>query len=542
MKYRYIIAAVVAAAQVMAVPAKSKPAEQPFVFSPEQKLRLTERIIENYYVDSVDMNRTVEEGIISMLRTLDPHSSYSNREETIEMTETLGGGFSGVGISFNMLRDTLFVVSTVIGGPCEKVGMLAGDRIIVANDTLMSGAGRSTSDVRKILRGPKGTTVRMKVQRQNEPELIDFVVTRDEIPIYSVDAHYMAAPGVGYIKIVRFAESTEKEVKDALKALKKQGMKRLIIDLQGNGGGYMNAAVAVAQLFLDKGDEIVYTKGLRVQPSYYSAASTGPYRDIEVVTMVDQSSASASEILAGAFQDNDRGVVIGRRTFGKGLVQRPFPFPDGSMIRLTTAHYYTPSGRSIQKPYDEGEEDYNKDLYRRLQSGELTDSTMSVAHPDSLRFTTSNGRVVYGGGGITPDIFVPLDTTRVTPYYRDLVAKGVLNRYCLQYVDSRRKQLKSDFKTVDDFACGFKVTDEMMTGLAQMAEADSVKAVPDEVAASRDYLSTIVKALIGRDLFDSSAYYQVANPLNPMYLRAVEVINDTRRMQSVLASPDYAVE
>lgn len=404
MKYRYIIAAVVAAVQVMAVPAKSKPAEQPFVFSPEQKLRLTERIIENYYVDSVDMNRTVEEGIISMLRTLDPHSSYSNREETIEMTETLGGGFSGVGISFNMLRDTLFVVSTVIGGPCEKVGMLAGDRIIVANDTLMSGAGRSTSDVRKILRGPKGTTVRMKVQRQNEPELIDFVVTRDEIPIYSVDAHYMAAPGVGYIKIVRFAESTEKEVKDALKALKKQGMKRLIIDLQGNGGGYMNAAVAVAQLFLDKGDEIVYTKGLRVQPSYYSAASTGPYRDIEVVTMVDQSSASASEILAGAFQDNDRGVVIGRRTFGKGLVQRPFPFPDGSMIRLTTAHYYTPSGRSIQKPYDEGEEDYNKDLYRRLQSGELTDSTMSVAHPDSLRFTTSNGRVVYGGGGITPDI------------------------------------------------------------------------------------------------------------------------------------------
>lgn len=542
MKYSYIIAAVVAAAQVMAVPAKSKPAEQPFVFSPEQKLRLTERIIENYYVDSVDMNRTVEEGIISMLRTLDPHSSYSNREETIEMTETLGGGFSGVGISFNMLRDTLFVVSTVIGGPCEKVGMLAGDRIIVANDTLMSGAGRSTSDVRKILRGPKGTTVRMKVQRQNEPELIDFVVTRDEIPIYSVDAHYMAAPGVGYIKIVRFAESTEKEVKDALKALKKQGMKRLIIDLQGNGGGYMNAAVAVAQLFLDKGDEIVYTKGLRVQPSYYSAASTGPYRDIEVVTMVDQSSASASEILAGAFQDNDRGVVIGRRTFGKGLVQRPFPFPDGSMIRLTTAHYYTPSGRSIQKPYDEGEEDYNKDLYRRLQSGELTDSTMSVAHPDSLRFTTSNGRVVYGGGGITPDIFVPLDTTRVTPYYRDLVAKGVLNRYCLQYVDSRRKQLKSDFKTVDDFACGFKVTDEMMTGLAQMAEADSVKAFPDEVAASRDYLSTIVKALIGRDLFDSSAYYQVANPLNPMYLRAVEVINDTRRMQSVLASPDYAVE
>ena len=542
MKYRYIIAAVVAAVQVMAVPAKSKPAEQPFVFSPEQKLRLTERIIENYYVDSVDMNRTVEEGIISMLRTLDPHSSYSNREETIEMTETLGGGFSGVGISFNMLRDTLFVVSTVIGGPCEKVGMLAGDRIIVANDTLMSGAGRSTSDVRKILRGPKGTTVRMKVQRQNEPELIDFVVTRDEIPIYSVDAHYMAAPGGGDIKIVRFAESTEKEVKDALKALKKQGMKRLIIDLQGNGGGYMNAAVAVAQLFLDKGDEIVYTKGLRVQPSYYSAASTGPYRDIEVVTMVDQSSASASEILAGAFQDNDRGVVIGRRTFGKGLVQRPFPFPDGSMIRLTTAHYYTPSGRSIQKPYDEGEEDYNKDLYRRLQSGELTDSTMSVAHPDSLRFTTSNGRVVYGGGGITPDIFVPLDTTRVTPYYRDLVAKGVLNRYCLQYVDSRRKQLKSDFKTVDDFACGFKVTDEMMTGLAQMAEADSVKAVPDEVAASRDYLSTIVKALIGRDLFDSSAYYQVANPLNPMYLRAVEVINDTRRMQSVLASPDYAVE
>lgn len=534
------VAAIVAVS--LALSAKNKAPENPFVFSPEQKLRLTERIIENYYVDSIDIDRTVEEGIISMLRTLDPHSSYSNREETIEMTETLSGGFSGVGISFNMLRDTLFVVSTTIGGPSEKVGLQAGDRILVANDTVMSGAGRSTSDVRKVLRGPKGTKVRMKVRRSNVPDLIDFVVTRDEIPIYSVDAHYMADPHTGYIKIVRFAESTEKEVKEALKALKKQGMQRLIIDLQGNGGGYMNAAVGVAQLFLDKDDEIVYTKGVRVHPSYFNAVTTGPYRDIEVVTMVDQSSASASEILSGAFQDNDRGVVIGRRTFGKGLVQRPFPFPDGSMIRLTTARYYTPSGRSIQKPYADGEDDYNKDVYRRLQSGELTDSTLTVSHPDSLRFTTRNGRVVYGGGGITPDIFVPLDTTRVTPYYRDLVAKGVLNRYCLQYVDSRRKQLKSDYKTVDKFIHGFKVSDAMLADLYSMAVADSVKAEPDAVAGSREYLSTIVKALIGRDLFDSSAYYQIANPLNPIYIRAIEVINDPRRMRSLLAPPDYAME
>ena len=542
MNYHHMFVAALIAALPFSVSAKNKAPEQPFVFSPEQKLRLTERIIENYYVDSIDIDRTVEEGIISMLRTLDPHSTYSNREETIEMTETLSGGFSGVGISFNMLRDTLFVVSTTIGGPSEKVGLLAGDRIIMANDTLMSGAGLSTSDVRKILRGPKGSKVMMQVRRSNVSELIDFVVTRDEIPIYSVDAHYMADPHTGYIKIVRFAESTEKEVKDALKALKKQGMQRLIIDLQGNGGGYMNAAVGVAQMFLNEGDEIVYTKGVRVHPAYFNAVSTGPYRDIDVVTMVDQSSASASEILSGAFQDNDRGVVIGRRTFGKGLVQRPFPFPDGSMIRLTTSRYYTPSGRSIQKPYADGEDDYNKDVYRRLQSGELTDSTLAVSHPDSLRFTTRNGRVVYGGGGITPDIFVALDTTRVTPYYRDLVAKGVLNRFCLQYVDSRRKQLKSDFNTVDKFIHGFKVTDAMLADLYSMAVADSVKAQPDQVSASRDYLSTIVKALIGRDLFDSSAYYQIANPLNPIYLRAVEVINDPKRMRSILAPPDYAME
>ena len=270
--YMMPVAAIVAVS--LALSAKNKAPENPFVFSPEQKLRLTERIIENYYVDSIDIDRTVEEGIISMLRTLDPHSSYSNREETIEMTETLSGGFSGVGISFNMLRDTLFVVSTTIGGPSEKVGLQAGDRILVANDTVMSGAGRSTSDVRKVLRGPKGTKVRMKVRRSNVPDLIDFVVTRDEIPIYSVDAHYMADPHTGYIKIVRFAESTEKEVKEALKALKKQGMQRLIIDLQGNGGGYMNAAVGVAQLFLDKDDEIVYTKGVRVHPSYFNAVTT----------------------------------------------------------------------------------------------------------------------------------------------------------------------------------------------------------------------------------------------------------------------------
>lgn len=542
MKSRFLFTAALAAALISVVSAKSKSPQQPFDFSPEQKLRLTERIIENYYVDTIDIDHTVEEGIISMLRTLDPHSSYTNREETIEMTETLSGGFSGVGISFNMLNDTLFVVSTTIGGPSEKVGLLAGDRIIMANDSVMSGTGKSTSDVRKILRGPKGSKVRMKVRRNGEPELLDFIVIRDEIPIYSVDAHYMADPHTGYIKIVRFAESTEKEVKEALKALEKQGMQRLIIDLQGNGGGYMNAAVAVAQLFLDKDDEIVYTKGAKVYPAYFKAVSTGPYRTIDVVTMVDQTSASASEILSGAFQDNDRGVVIGRRTFGKGLVQRPFPFPDGSMIRLTTSRYYTPSGRCIQKPYADGEDDYNKDVYRRLQNGELTDSTLAVSHPDSLRFTTRNGRVVYGGGGITPDIFVPLDTTRTTPYYRELVAKGVLNRFCLHYVDSRRKQLKSEYKTVDKFVNGFKVSDAMLAELYAMAVTDSIKALPDYANGHREYLMTIVKALIGRDLFDSSAYYRIANPLNPIYRRAIEIINDPKRIQSLLAPPDYALE
>lgn len=510
-----------------------------YQYSPEYKIRMAEHIIESFYVDSADVDKAVEAGIIAMLGTLDPHSTYTNAEETRELNEPLQGGFSGIGISFNMLNDTLYVVSTVAGGPSEKVGISAGDRIIFANDTLMSGAKRNNTFVRSILRGPKGTPVNLKVKRGAATELIDFRVVRDEIPIYSVDASYMAAPGVGYIRISRFAEDTPKEVATALKNLRKEGMKQLIIDLEGNGGGYMNAATLLSDMFLNRGETIVFTKGARQPANYFRADGSGEYKDIDIVILVDQTSASASEILSGAIQDNDRGVIVGRRTFGKGLVQRPFPFPDGSMIRLTTSRYYTPSGRSIQKPYDHGDAEYRNELTQRLKSGELTSDSATSEHPDSLRYFTRGGRPVYGGGGISPDIHVALDTTFFTNYYRDVVARGILNRYVLSYVDDNRATLKKNYPNEDSFISKFTVTPAMIEGLNRLAESDSIKIDPEQLELSRERLSLFIKALIGRDLFEPATYYKVANTSNPSFRTALDILADTKRYGEILRGTDF---
>lgn len=506
-----------------------------FSFPPQKKLQYAEQIIEGYYVDTVNTNAIVEDAIVAMLKKLDPHSTYTNAEETRELTEPLQGNFSGIGIQFNMLTDTLYVIQTVAGGPSERVGILPGDRIIFAQDTLIAGVKMKNSEVMKLLRGKKGSTARVKVLRKGVPELIDFNIVRDDIPIYSVDAAYMAAPEVGYVRISRFAESTAKELETALKKLKKQGMKNLIIDLEENGGGYLNAATDIADMFLNRGDLVVYTKGDKTRPSNYTTTRNGQYTDGRLVVMVNQYSASASEILSGAIQDQDRGVVVGRRTFGKGLVQRPFPFPDGSMIRLTVARYYTPSGRCIQKPYSSGDDkNYDTDILNRYNHGELSNAD-SIHMPDSLRYYTLKSlRPVYGGGGIMPDIFVPIDTTTYSNYYRDLVAKGAINRVCTDYIDSHREMLKKEYRTEDSFIDNFKVSDSLIEQLKAVGEKEGVKFNAEQFAVSEPTIRRILKALIARDLFEQRSYYRVANEGNPVYREALRIINEPKEYSKIL--------
>ena len=512
-------------------------------FPPIQKLNYAEQIIEKFYVDTVNSGDIVEAGIVAMLKKLDPHSTYTNPEETRELTEPLQGNFSGIGIQFNMLNDTLYVVQTVPGGPSEKVGLLAGDRILSANDTIISGVKKKNTDIQKILRGPKGSVVNVNVLRKGAKGPIEFRIVRDDIPIASVDASFMASPGVGYIRVSRFGESTFDEVRKALAELAAKGMRDVIVDLEDNGGGYLKAAYDLAGLFLDAGDTVVFTKGVRVEPFYYRTVADGPMNRGRVVVMVNQFSASASEILAGAMQDNDRGVVVGRRTFGKGLVQRPFPFPDGSMIRLTTQRYYTPSGRSIQKPYVAGEEDsYEHELIDRLQHGEYTNAD-SVHFADSLRYETLRlRRPVYGGGGIMPDRFVAVDTTKYSDYYRDIVAKGLLNQYCVNYIDENRKALRKKYRTEDSFVEQFTVTPEMLDGLRALGEKEGVKFNQEQYDRSLPVIQTIMKALIGRDLFTQSTYFRIANVLNPVYGEAVRIITTPAEYDTVLSPQSSGAE
>ncbi len=505
--------------------------------TPSQKLRYAEQLIENYYVDTVNSDKLVEEAIIAMLETLDPHSTYTDPEETTDLTTPLSGNFSGIGIQFNMVNDTLYVVQTTSGGPSEKVGIIAGDRIISANDSLISGVGLKNSEIIKILRGPKGTIVNVKVKRKGESELIEFRITRADIPVYSVTAAYMADPTTGYIRVSRFAEETAEEVAEAMADLKKKGMKNVIIDLEDNGGGYLGSAYKMASHFLNYGDLVVYTDGPRIDPQYYYVEEGGEYTSGRVVVMVNQYSASASEIFAGALQDNDRGLVVGRRTFGKGLVQRPFPFPDGSMIRLTISRYYTPAGRCIQKPYTQGEGDsYRQDISDRYDSGELM-SADSIHFADSLRYTTlRNGRTVYGGGGIMPDLFVPIDTAYYSVYYRDLVAKGVLNQFCLNYVDENRKSLLKQYKTTDKYIADFEVTPQLMQDLIDYATKDGVEYNEEQYNISREGLMVIVKGLIANDLYDEKGiYYRIVNSLSPVYKEALRLVNDPDEYNRLLS-------
>ena len=508
-----------------------------------QKLLNAEYAINSLYVDSVNEDKLIEAAIKGMLESLDPHSSYTDAKETKELEEPLQGEFSGVGIQFNMNKDTLYVIQTVPGGPSERVGVLAGDRIIYVNDTVIAGVKMKNSDIQKRLRGKKGTDVTIKVMRPGVKELITFRITRDNIPVHSIDAKYMLDDRTGYLRISRFGAKTHDEMMEALKDLKKQGMTQLVMDLSDNGGGYLNAAIDMCNEFLERGQLMVYTEGDNSPRNEANANGWGEYKDLHMVVMVNQYSASAAEIFAGAMQDWDRAVVVGRRTFGKGLVQRPFKFDDGSMMRLTVARYYTPSGRCIQKAYKRGDKQaYEHELLDRANEGEYY-SLDSIQFNDTLRYTTRlNGRTIYGGGGVMPDVYVPIDTSEYSTYYRDLSAKGIINQYSIKYVDRNRKLIAKQFKSLQDFDNGFVVTDEMMRDLIAMGEQDSIKYNEEKYRISEQLIKAIAKGLIARGVYgDSSAYSVIINHRNRDLQAAVEVLNDRERYDRLLreGNPEY---
>jgi len=495
--------------------------------SPLRKLQIAEMAISNLYVDSVNEQKLVEDGIRGMLEKLDPHSSYSSAKEAKALSESLNGSFEGIGVQFNIQSDTLLVIQPVSKGPSEKVGIMAGDRIVSVNDTAIAGVKMPQEEIMKRLRGPKGTHVKLGIVRRGIAGTLFFDVVRDKIPVKTLDAFYMIKPHVGYIRIGSFGATTYDEFMAAVNTLKGQGMKDLILDLEENGGGYLNAAVDIANEFLKKNDLIVYTIGRRVPREEYRAKGNGHLLDGKVIVLVNEFTASAAEIVTGAIQDQDRGLVVGRRSFGKGLVQRPIPFADGSMMRLTIAHYYTPSGRCIQKPYKKGDlKDYEMELDDRYKHGELY-SADSIHFADSLKFyTLRKHRTVYGGGGIMPDYFVPLDTTLFTRLHRQLMAKGIVIKHNLKYVDDNRKELKSRYKLFSDFQQHYTVPQALVDSI--LADGKKQKIEPKdekELQQTLPYLKTQLKALVARDIWDMNEYFQIINEKNKIISKALQIIS-----------------
>ena len=488
-----------------------------------RKLQLAEMAIYNLYVDSVNQNKLVEDGIRGMIEKLDPHSSYSTAQETKAMNEPLQGSFEGIGVQFNVVQDTLLVIQPVSNGPSERVGILAGDRIVTVNDSAIAGVKMSKEEIMRRLRGPKGSKVRLGIVRRGIKGVLTFVVVRDKIPVKTLDAYYMIRPTIGYIRIGSFGLTTYKEFMEAVAILKQQGMNDLILDLEENGGGYLNAAVDIANEFLKRNDLIVYTLGRSVPKQEFRADGKGRLLAGKVVVLINEFTASAAEIVTGALQDQDRGEVVGRRSFGKGLVQRPIEFPDGSMIRLTIAHYYTPSGRCIQKPYTKGDaRSYALDIENRFEHGELY-SADSIHFADSLKYKTlRKQRLVYGGGGIMPDYFVPLDTTLYTPFYRQLAARSYIINANLKYVDTHRKALKQQYPDFVTFLARYEVPQSLLDDIRKTAEKDKVKPKDEaEWKKSLPQLRLQLKALVARDLWDMSQYFQVVNEANPIVQKAI---------------------
>ena len=493
--------------------------------SPLRKLQIAEFAITNLYVDTLSESKLVEDAINGMLKELDPHSSYTPAKEVQKLTEPLQGSFEGIGVQYNMINDTLLVIQPVTNGPSEKKGIIAGDRIVLVDDTTIAGVKMTREEIMRRLRGPKGSKVKLGVIRQGVDGIQDFIVERDKIPVHTIDASYMIEPNIGYIRISSFGATTHDEFLKAMDELKSEGMKHLLLDLEGNGGGYMQAAVQIADEFLPKGDMIVYTDGRATGHHDYRATQGGVFENGKLVILVDEYTASAAEIVSGAVQDNDCGLVVGRRTFGKGLVQRPIDLPDGSMIRLTVAHYYTPAGRCIQKPYTKGDKkSYDKDMLDRLNKGELM-SADSIHFADSLkRKTLRLGRTVYGGGGIMPDVFVPLDTMQYTKLHREMSAKSCIINTALRYVDDNRKKLKKAYKNFEAFETGFEVDSKVESALLAEVKKAKIEYNDSTWAEAIPMVKIQLKALIARDLWDMNEYFKVFNPTRDIYKKGLEII------------------
>ena len=494
------------------------------------KLMYTSNVISRFYVDETNNDKISEAGVKAMLKELDPHSSYTDPKETKALLEQMQGSFSGIGIQFNVVSDTLYVIQTTKNGPSERVGLLAGDKIITVNDTLIAGVKMERADFISRLRGAKGSTVKIGVMRRGIDRILEFNIVRDDISTETVDAAYMIDEKNGYIRITSFGAKTHEEFATKLDSLQRLGMKNLIIDLEGNGGGYLNAAVDIASELIEENKLVVYTEG-RSNPRYeYMSKGKGKFLKGNLVVIVDETSASAAEILSGAVQDWDRGLVVGRRSFGKGLVQRPFNLPDGSMIRLTIARYYTPAGRCIQKPYGNDSIKYEQDLMQRYNSGELT-SADSIHFPDSLKtYTKRLGRPVYGGGGIMPDYFVPLDTLKYTKYHRALAAKGCIVQASLKYLDANREELTKEYSDIYDFDNRFEVDEEFLNILREQSTQDNVEPEggEEELQKSLPEIKLQLKHLIARDIWDMSKFMEIYNKSNDMFLKAYELVKEKK--------------
>ena len=505
------------------------------------KIGRTLNLIDNWYVDTADIEEITEKVIIYMLRELDPHSTYISAEDVRDANEPLLGNFEGIGISFNILHDTIIVIEPIAGGPSEKVGLRPGDRIVKINGELVAGKDISTSGVRSRLMGPKGTVVNITVIRKGEKEGLEFTIIRDKIPINSLDAAYMLNPTTAYVRLNKFAATTDEEFQNALENLHQNNMQNLIIDLRNNGGGIMAAAIDLANHFFSEEKLLVYLIGRKYPRRDYKSSGSGDLSATRLVVLTDEGSASASEIFAGAMQDWDRGVIIGRRTFGKGLVQNPFYLTDGSMIRLTVARYFTPTGRSIQQSYSEGYEKYISDFYKRYSNGEMI-SPDSIQFPDSLKYTTLvNKRTVYGGGGIMPDVFMAVDTSNNSDYYRALVRRDVFRSFILEYTDENRKKILEEYPHFEDFYNNFYLSGDEISSFIKRGEELGVKFVESQYNKSKDEILLILKALIASNIWQVNEYYRIINENDMVIKKALEILNDTQTYNNILGNRQKAM-
>ena len=487
------------------------------------KLDEVVKYVNSYYVDTVNTDKLFEIAINSMLQELDPHSTYANATENKAMMESLEGAFEGVGIQFSIMNDTIMVISTVSGGPSEKQGIRAGDRIVTVDGKNVAGIGIQNDEVMKMLRGKKKTTVVIGILRQGSVN--DYTVTRDVIPTYTLDISYMVDDHTGYIKINQFGATTANEFEAAIKKLKKQGMTKMILDLRSNSGGFLDAAIQICDEFLAKGEMIVYTEGLHVPTDKIYATRYGNFEKGDVIVLIDDFSASASEIVAGAIQDNDRGVVVGRRSFGKGLVQRQIDLSDKSSVRLTVARYHTPSGRCIQREYGKGAEAYYEDFIDRYYRGEMTHSD-SIKFDENQKFKTKNGRTVYGGGGIMPDYFIPLDDDSTLNAYYQVLNSSAIIQFAFNYATDNKEKVLKQYPTAASYVKGMTVSNDLLKQLLNFYTQKTGLKVKDLNNESIKELKVWLKALIGRDIYQDEAFYPVINSSDKTFLKAVELTKE----------------